>query len=445
MKRVTAWIEQALSQVAARNRVTALVGSLLLLAVFAIGLVASDPREPSAILFGIPVVLIALALGTAAGAGAGLVSGLLFLFAAVTQSADTSHFQVGYRVAILTFLGAVTGWLSRRLDETEREAARLLQLAHDGVWTIDDEGRTTYANPRLAELLGTSVDELLGTPPERWVGEERELPARLDRRRHGVSEQYETTLRRADGTFLWVLISATPLDSRRGRARGSLKLVTDIGDRRHADEELRRSEAALAEAQSIAHLGSWEWDVRADVVRWSAELYRIFGVDPDEGDVTYAEYLARIHPDERATIESNVQRAFETGEGFAFRHRAVHPDGSVRVIDSTGNVTREDGDVVRMAGTAHDVTDRVEAEEAARAAREQLALQAELGRRAVELNDEVVQGLAVTGYLLSAGDIAGARDALAATLGRAQDLVGDLIGADVEAGSLRRDRPAEAE
>ncbi len=438
MSRALRRIERVFTGASARNRTTAVVGAVLIVAIFAIGLIASDPREPAAILFGIPVVLVALALGGGAGIAAGLGAGILFSIAALAQDDTVSSFQIGYRVLILTFLGALTGWLSRRVDESEREAEHLLELAHDGIWTIDEEGRTTYANPRLAELLGTTTDELLRTPPERWLGDKRELPNRLARRREGISEQYETTLHRADGTTLWALVSATPL-----HGRGSLKLVTDISDRRRAEKELRRSEATLAEAQATAHLGSWDWDVRADVVRWSDELYRIFGIDPAEGDVNYDEYLARMHPDERDVVQQNVRRAFETHEGFAFRHRVVRSDGSIRVVDSTGNVSVEDGEVVRMNGTTLDVTERVAAEDAAVAAREELALQGELARRAVELNDDVVQGLALTGYLLSAGDTVGARDALATTLGQAQDLVGDLIGAEVAAGSLRRERPAE--
>lgn len=424
-----------------RNSAIALAGAVLIFAVFVAGLAASDPREPSAILFAIPVVLIALALGARVGSAAGVLAGALFWIGAVAQEGGVSDFQIAYRVVILAFLGSLTGWLSRRLTEQEEDARQLLELAHDGVWTIDASGRTTYANPRLAELLGTTVDELLGSPAARWLGESGERSERLDGSRHGASEQYETTLRRADGSPLPVRVSATALE----RGRGSLKVVSDIGDRRRAESELRRSEASLAEAQAIAHLGSWEWDVRADVIRWSDELYRIFGVDQAEGDVSYAEYLTRLHPEDRASVEGMVRTAFETHEGFAFRHRVLRPDGSVRVVDSTGSVTLAGDEVVRMAGTAHDVTERVAAEEEALAAREQLALEEERGRRAVELNDEVVQGLALSGYLLAGGRPDAARDVLAATLGRAQGLVGDLIGPDVEAGSLRRDRPAASD
>ncbi|HXH88010.1 MAG TPA: PAS domain-containing protein [Gaiellaceae bacterium] len=157
-----------------------------------------------------------------------------------------------------------------------------------------------------------------------------------------------------------------------------------------------------------------------------------------------ASYLGLLHPEDRELVDSTVRHSFGSDQPFSFTHRLVRPNGEVRFVQSNGRAFLENETTVRMAGTALDVTERILAEREAADAHEELALREELGRRAVELNDEVVQGLALSGYLLSAGDAEAATASLRATLGRAQKLVGDLIDADgLEAGGLRRERPAE--
>lgn len=134
-----------------------------------------------------------------------------------------------------------------------------------------------------------------------------------------------------------------------------------------ADEELRRREAQLAEAQQIAHIGSWEWDIAADRLTWSDELYRIFGVPPGEFAATFEAFLGRVHPDDRHVVEARVMDALALGTGFSFDHRIVRPDGSVRVLHADGRVVMEaSGRPVRMAGTGHDITDRKAVEDALR-------------------------------------------------------------------------------
>ena len=175
--------------------------------------------------------------------------------------------------------------------------------------------------------------------------------------------------------------------------------------------------------------------MRGDRVTWSAELHRIHGIEPGEAELSYETFLARVHPDDRDRVDGIVRSSFEPYEPFAFTHRAIRPDGTIRVPDSRGHVVAEDGVIVRMAGTAHDVTERAEVEE-------QLAVSAELRRRAVELNDTVVQSLAVAHYRLERGDPE-ASEAVRAALESAKELVHDLLGDEALApGSLRRETPA---
>jgi PAS domain S-box-containing protein len=128
--------------------------------------------------------------------------------------------------------------------------------------------------------------------------------------------------------------------------------------------EREQANASLAEAQEIAHLGSWEWEIGADRVTWSRELYRIFGVDPRNGPLTFAQYLARIHPSDRDAIRAEIERALATPQQFEVLHRVVLDDGVERIVSGRGRVVVDAaGGPVRLVGTAQDVTDRHRVEE----------------------------------------------------------------------------------
>src|SRR4051812_40401259 len=120
------------------------------------------------------------------------------------------------------------------------------------------------------------------------------------------------------------------------------------------EEALRR----LAEAQAIAHLGSWEWDVVRDVVTWSDEMYRIYGLAPQKSAVDYTRFLDFVHAADRELVDRSVQDAFANTSSFRFDHRIIRADGEERLLDARGHaVAGDDGTVIRMVGTGHDITE----------------------------------------------------------------------------------------
>jgi PAS domain S-box-containing protein len=124
-------------------------------------------------------------------------------------------------------------------------------------------------------------------------------------------------------------------------------------------EERGKAEAAFNEAQHVAHVGSWDWDVGTNRVSWSDELFRIYGLEPQSQEVTFASFLERVHPDDRKFVRETVERAREEGQPFVFDHRIVLPDGDVRWTQARGRVvTDPEGRALRMVGTAQDVTER---------------------------------------------------------------------------------------
>lgn len=139
----------------------------------------------------------------------------------------------------------------------------------------------------------------------------------------------------------------------------------ELAERKRAEEALRKSEARLREAQRIAHLGNWEWNIPSNELHWSDEIYSIFGLAPREFGATYEAFLDRVHPADRSRVDQAVRESLEFGKPYGVEHRVVRPDGEHRVVREQGELFRDDGGKpVRMVGTVQDITEqkRIEAE-----------------------------------------------------------------------------------
>jgi len=130
------------------------------------------------------------------------------------------------------------------------------------------------------------------------------------------------------------------------------------------ERSLRASEASLASAQSVAHVGSWELDIASQDLTWSAETFRIFGVDPDRFHPTPDSVLARLHPEDRAAALASYRAALTACSDYESEYRVLLDDGSARTIHERGRVYCEDGRALRCLGTVQDVTERKRAEQA---------------------------------------------------------------------------------
>jgi len=142
-------------------------------------------------------------------------------------------------------------------------------------------------------------------------------------------------------------------------------------------EALRASERMLAEAQRVAHIGSWSWGIESNVITWSDEMYRVYGLEPGAIPVDMKEFLGRVHPEDRERVEKAVGQALEAGVDFEFQHRLVRPDGEVRYCLGRGTAVRgRDGSIVRMVGTGQDITQELESAERERTLQEERARRA---------------------------------------------------------------------
>src|ERR1041385_3662637 len=125
-----------------------------------------------------------------------------------------------------------------------------------------------------------------------------------------------------------------------------------------ADGKTEAMGRQLDAAQAITHVGSWEWDLASGIVTWSDELYRIYGYAPRAKPITLDVFLAALHPDDRDRIRGNVEAAMQRGGRFSWIERVVRPDGSVRVLDTIGEViTNDAGAPTTLLGTCRDITE----------------------------------------------------------------------------------------
>jgi PAS domain S-box-containing protein len=161
-----------------------------------------------------------------------------------------------------------------------------------------------------------------------------------------------------------MLTLAVEVDARRRAERDLRQLNMDLERRiEERSEDLQRLHGHLVEAQHVAHIGSWEWDIGANAIWWSEEMYRLYGL-PAGSPITYERYTQLLHPDDRDHVHHIVAESARTGEAFMFEHRGLKPDGSVVTLSARGRVVTDDqGRAIRMVGIGHDITDRKRAEE----------------------------------------------------------------------------------
>src|SRR3954453_15463382 len=204
------------------------------------------------------------------------------------------------------------------------EGMALVASLRDAVVGVDAGGRIALANERFEGLFGYGRRELIGAPIADL------LPDGLPHPNGDTAllpDSHEALALRHDGSRFPAEISVSPLQTTKGLLVTAV--IRDVTERRQIEQELRRSKAQLAEAQALARIGSWEWDVAANHVVWSDELYRIYGLEIGEITPNYDEFLSRVHPDDRESVDARNHKAFADHQPFEDVKRILKPDGEV--------------------------------------------------------------------------------------------------------------------
>jgi len=221
---------------------------------------------------------------------------------------------------------------------------------------------------RLIELASSGAETLyeglmtLGDP----TGKSRSLRGSVSRTERGLFLFLEYDVEELEHVAETALeLSSELAQAHRELLSSNNQLKLKEAERAQSEERLRRNESMLAEAQRFAKVGSWNWDILSDQILWSDEHYRIFGLNPHEIGMTFERFLNLVHPDDRETVRRNVELALQEGQPYECTMRAVHPDGTVRIVLSRAQVVRDDdGKAIRMFGTVQDITEQRQLEEA---------------------------------------------------------------------------------
>ncbi len=309
---------------------------------------------------------------------------------------------------------AVVGVGNRQIDYTEKDAETVTYLA-DVTWEIierkrDEEkirqneitlrtvldqlplgvtvrdastGGLVLANVKGRELAGTLAEDTTqfshyrGFYPDGRPYRVEDWPFFRSMTTGEMVEGEELEYERADGVRIAISMSSAPIRDPQGQIIMSGCVFNDIAERKRAEQRLRESEALLVESEKISHLGSWSFDLGTNRLTWSDEVYRIFGLEPGELDVTYEAFLDAVHPEDRKAVEIAYSRSLlEKQSSFDIEFRIIRKHtGEVRYVQ--GKCVHQcdaAGTVIRSVGMVLDITERKIAENALRESQTRLHL-----------------------------------------------------------------------
>ncbi len=305
---------------------------------------------------------------------------------------STSFYPVSLEDEIIGIGIVVIDITDRKTAEKDRrQLATIVEGSGDAIFGVTADGIVTSWNVAAEELFGYTAVEIIGRPvgvfaPEGLVAQEEEIRCRLNA--GGPAEHLETTRCRKDGSRVDVLVTASPATDEVGNVVGLSMIAHDITERREAQHERDASRRRMAEAQRIAHLGSFELDLLTGQMSWSDEQYRILGIDPGL-PATADLFFARIHPDSRSALEKAWATAIGEGVPFDLLLRIIRIDLDERCVRARAvPEMTDDGTVARLVGTLIDDTERVEADRLQLAAETRIEIgfeQAGIGAAIVDL------------------------------------------------------------
>ena len=257
-----------------------------------------------------------------------------------------------------------------RLGEAE-ERYRTLVEQIPAVTYIDSANNpdtSLYTSPQIERMLGYTPEEWLENKlwPKRLHPDDRERVLAADERFEAGGEPFSEEYRMIakSGAVVWVREEAVAVRDKVGRPLYWQGVILDVTERKEAEEAVRRSEASLAESQRMAHLGTWEWDVKTSEVWWSDETFRIYGFEPEGLVPRFEKLLEVVHPEDQDLLREAIGAALYERKPYDFEHRIVRPSGEVRWVHRQGEVVRGGGgEPLRMIGTVHDITERKALEE----------------------------------------------------------------------------------
>ena len=266
---------------------------------------------------------------------------------------------------VLIGLGRTEGNLSQSENQFHMLADGIPQFC----WIANADGWIFWYNRRWYDYTGTTPEQMTGWG-WRSVHDPEALPLVIERWtasiRTGVPFEMVFPLRGKDGVFRPFLTQVRPVTDRSGKIVRWFGTNTEIGEQHRVEKALRESEERLQLAQHAARVGTFDWDIRTGIHRWTAEMASMYGLEASEFITTRQGWKSRVHPSDREGVTERVRMSLENGQ-LEGEWRVVWPDQSVHWLYGRGSVIKDDaGQPVRMIGVNIDITERKRAEEALR-------------------------------------------------------------------------------
>ena len=241
---------------------------------------------------------------------------------------------------------------------------QLLDVVGDWTWQCDREGRLTFVSDSVERHIGYTPEQLIGTSLFRRLSQDEDERIRRmfeeKRRRCESLVRITTHISHRNGRAMTLEVSAIPLTDAEGRCHGYLGASRDVTAAELVMAEMKRGRSRLAEAQRIAHLGSWELDLVHNELHWSEEIFRIFGIAPEEFEPSYEGFLAVIHPDDRDMVSRAYEESVANHQPYDITHRLLMKDGSIKYVhERCATFYDEENRPIRSTGTVQDVTRQV--------------------------------------------------------------------------------------
>jgi len=300
------------------------------------------------------------------------VSGTIMLSAVITDISDLLHYQ------------AIIQEEEEALRRSEARFRAVFESTTDCIVVWDRDYNYVFANEAAIRQMGTTRDKIINRNIRDGLGH---IPQFMNLWIRCVDQAFATggAFRVEDdsiiaGRQVWSESVVSPLKDEQGEVYAVSVVYRDITKRRLAEERIRKSEANLVAAQHMAHIGSWELDltnlddVNGNRLRWSDEVFRIFGYEPGSLEVSNEEFFRAVHPEDREVITTAVMRAIREGMTYSIEHRIIRRDGTERMVHEQSEIERDaaSGKPIRMLGTIQDITESKRAENALHLAHERL-------------------------------------------------------------------------
>lgn len=279
-------------------------------------------------------------------------------------------FTLGQMKALTILAGTAAAALESaslygQLQMAEENYRSIFENAIEGIFQATPDGRFLRVNPAMARILGYDspedvIEKVTDVEHQLYVNPAERTAAGKVQDQEGVVLGFEFEAYRQDRSKICLSLNRRSIYDEQGRELYREGSIEDITERKRAEAELKQSERLLAEAQHLAHVGSWNWDIPNNVMTWSDEYYHILGLNRDEFDPTSGRIAAEyILPEDRDLVRSVEARILASHEPFNLFYRVQRPDGEVRVLHSQGTLLCDDQELpFRMFGTVQDVTER---------------------------------------------------------------------------------------